>query len=123
MARKIKLNFRDKTYIIEYSNRSEVLGYFSELNKLSSKVLKDNKEVDIENLDVEGSLDALKLLLKAGLVEHHKDDMPSDKDLENWVLIIPNATKFYETLMSMVQDVLNTINDDTKNMSWEVEEA
>jgi len=123
MARRIKLNFRDKTYIIEYSNRSEVLGYFSELNKLSSKVVEDNGKVDVENLDVEGSLDALKLLLKAGLVEHHKDDMPSDKDLENWVLIIPNATKFYETLMSMVQDVISTIEDDTKNMSWEVEEA
>lgn len=123
MARKIKLHFRDKTYIIEYSNRSEVLGYFSELNKLSSKVMEDNGKVDVENLDVEGSLDALKLLLKAGLVEHHKDDMPSDKDLENWVLIIPNATKFYETLMSMVQDVISTIEDDTKNVSWEVEEA
>ena len=106
---RIKLKFYDKTYIIEYANRIEVKEYFAQLSKLSKKD------------DIESSIKALVILLKAGLVEHHKNDMPSDKDLEIWATSIPNTQKFYETLMSMVQDVVSLIEDDTKNLKWEVE--
>ena len=60
------------------------------------------------------------MLLKAGLIEHHANDMPSDEQLENWVTIMPNADKFYEKLMSMVQEVITVIEKDTKNLTWEV---
>jgi len=106
---RIKLKFYDKTYIIEYANRIEVKEYFAQLSKLSKKD------------DIESSVKALVILLKAGLVEHHKNDMPSDKDLEIWATSIPNTQKFYEQLMSMVQDVVSLIEDDTKNLKWEVE--
>ena len=125
MAKKINLTFHGKTYIIEYANRTEVLEYFKDLKALSEKVVKDNKDetVDISNLDIENGVDAFKILLKAGLIEHHKDDMPSDKEIEEWILSIPNSQKFFEHLVSMVQDVLNTIEDNSKNISWEVVEV
>lgn len=108
MGRKIKLQFKDKTYIIEYANRLEVKKYFVQLNELNGKD------------DFESGVKALVLLVKAGLVAHHSNEMPSDEDLENWVISIPNANKFYEQLMSMVQDVISTIESDTKNLNWEV---
>lgn len=105
---RIKLKFYDKTYIIEYANRLEVKSYFAELSKI-----KDTK-------DFENGIKALVLLVKAGLVEHHKNDMPSDSELENWVVSIPNAQQFYDKLMSMVQEVVSVIENDTKNLNWEV---
>lgn len=105
---RIKLKFKDKEYIIEYANRIEVKDYFAQLSKLKGKD------------DYKSGIKALVLLLKAGLVEHHESEMPSDRDLENWATSIPNADKFYEKLMSMVQEVLNTIEQDTKNLNWEV---
>lgn len=111
MAKKIKLQFYDKTYTIEYANRIEVKEYFAKLGNIK------NDE------SIENGLKALVILLKAGLIEHHKDNMPSDSDLERWATSIPNADKFYKTLMSMVQEVISVISDDTKNLKWEVEEA
>lgn len=112
MGRKeqIKLKFHDKTYIIEYANRFEVKQYFAELSKLSNKK------------DLASGVKALSLLIKAGLVEHHEKDMPSDKQIEVWATSIPNSEKFYEKLMSMVQAVVQEIDDDTKNLNWEVVE-
>lgn len=106
MAR-IKLSFYDKTYIIEYANRIEVKEYFAQLTKLKGED------------DVEKGIKALVILLKAGLVEHHSKDMPSDKDLERWATSMPNTEKFFEKLMSMVQEVVNAIEQDTKNLKWE----
>lgn len=110
MAR-IKLKFHDKTYIIEYANRIEVKQYFAELTQL-----KDEDEKDIAS-----GVKKLVLLIKAGLVEHHKDDMPSDEEIERWATSMPDAKKFFDKLMSMVQEVVSLIDDDTKNLSWEVE--
>ena len=107
---RIKLKFYDKEYIIEYANRIEVKEYFGELSKI-----KDKEEV-------KQGIKALVLLLKAGLVEHHSNEMPSDKELERWATSMPNAKEFYEKLMSMVQDVVSLIENDTKNLKWEVEE-
>lgn len=109
MARKIKLQFYDKTYTIEYANRIEVKEYFAQL----SKVKKDES--------IESGVKTLVILIKAGLIEHHKKEMPSDKELERWITAIPNADSFYETLMSMVQEVVSAIDSDTKNLKWEVE--
>ena len=112
MGRKeqIKLKFYDKTYTIEYANRIEVKNYFSELTKIKGKD------------ELKNGVKTLVLLLKAGLVEHHEKAMPSDKDLERWATSIPNADKFYEKLMSMVQSVVSEIESDTKNLTWEVVE-
>ena len=107
---RIKLKFYDKTYTIEYANRIEVKEYFAQLSKIKGKE------------DIETSMRALVLLLKAGLVEHHKEEMPSDEELERWATSIPNAEQFYEKLMSMVQEVITSMDKDTKNLKWEVEE-
>ena len=107
---RIKLKFYDKEYIIEYANRIEVKQYFAELDKVKDKD------------DIKSNVQALVLLIKAGLVEHHLNDMPTDEQLEVWATSLPNAEKFYEKLMSMVQDVVALIENDTKNISWEVEE-
>lgn len=107
---RIKLKFYDKEYIIEYANRIEVKEYFGELSKIKEKE------------DVKQGIKALVLLLKAGLVEHHLNEMPSDEELERWATSMPNAKEFYEKLMSMVQDVVSLIENDTKNLKWEVEE-
>lgn len=111
MAKRIKLKFYDKEYIIEYANRSEVKEYFAELGKVKD----DNS--------IENGIKALTILLKAGLVEHHKEEMPTDEELGRWATSIPNTKKFFETLMSMVQEVVNAIDNDTKNLNWEVEEV
>jgi len=111
MARKIRLQFYDKTYTIEYANRIEVKEYFTQLSKIKN----DGK--------IENGIKSLVILLKAGLVKHHKSEMPSDEEIERWATSIPNAELFYETLMEMVQEVVSVIDGDTKNLKWEVEEA
>ena len=118
MAR-IKLKFYDKEYIIEYKNRDEVKNYFVDVASLYEKIEKLD-ENSKEYIDT--SLKALALLIKAGLVEHHKDDMPSDEELHNWAMSVPNAKEFYTKLMSMVQEVLSSVEQDAKNLTWEVEE-
>lgn len=110
MAR-IKLQFYDKTYTIEYANRSEVKEYFAQLQPLIGQ------EENAKN-----SIKALTILIKAGLVEHHENDMPSDADIDRWITSIPNPDEFYKKLMSMVQLVINSIDSDSKNLKWEVEE-
>lgn len=106
---RIKLKFYDKTYVIEFANRIEVKEYFAQVSKIKG-------ESEMEN-----SIKALVLLLKAGLVEHHKHEMPSDEELERWATSMPNAEQFYQKLMSMVQEVINSMDNDTKNLKWEVE--
>lgn len=105
---RIKLKFYDKTYIIEYANRLEVKQYFQEIATIKEK--DETKKL----------LKELVILLKAGLVEHHANEMPSDNDILNWATSMPNAQAFYEKLMSMVQDVISLIDKDTKNLNWEV---
>jgi len=118
MAR-IKLKFYDKEYIIEYKNRDEVKNYFVDLDKLLKQI---DKLEETSNEYVDTSLKAIGLLIKAGLVEHHKDDMPSDSDIEKWVMAIPNPTEFFNKLMSLVQGVVSSVEQDAKNLTWEVEE-
>ena len=110
MARKIiKLSFYDKEYTIEYANRIEVKEYFAKLSELSKA------EHTLDN-----GIKAVVILLKAGLIEHHSKEMPSDEDVERWATSIPNVKEFYETLLSMVQEVVSLIENDTKNLKWEV---
>lgn len=129
MARRIELSFNDKKkYIIEYTNRAEVLDYFKQLSLVGGKMLKEekatkNKKKDINDFNIIDGMTTLVLLIKAGLVEHHKDEMPSDNVITSWVFAMPKANEFYETLMSMVQEVINSIDGETKNMKWEVVEA
>ena len=104
---RIKVNYHGKEYIIEYANRIEVKNYFVELSKL-------DKTDDFEN-----SIKSLVLLIKAGLVKNHSHEMPSDDDIANWVVSMPKAQEFYKKLMSMVQEVVNVIENDTKNLAWE----
>lgn len=120
MAR-IKLKFYDKEYIIEYKNRDEVKAYFVDLQELYDKLEKIDPDKNVKDYVLVSSK-ALEILIKAGLVEHHKDNMPSDEDIKRWITTIPNATAFYEKLMSMIQEVVSSVEEDAKNLSWEVEE-
>ena len=123
MARTIKLKFYDKTYTIEYANRSEVKEYFTELKKYLDSLKKIEKKEEVEQSEaLETGMGTLRVLIKAGLVEHHKDEMPSDQDVDRWISSMPNTDKFFSTLMSMIQDVTNEMGEDRKNTSWEVEE-
>ena len=104
MARTIKLKFYDKTYIIEYANRNEVREYFAKLKDFMPQLTDISKGKQTENSEVlKTGMSTLRILIKAGLLEHHQDDMPSDKDVDRWVSSMPNTEKFFSTLMSMIQ--------------------
>ena len=123
MARAIKLKFYDKTYIIEYANRNEVREYLLQLKQYLKSLKNILKKKDIkEEKDYSTIMDTVKILIKAGLIEHHKNDMPSDSDIDRWILSIPDTEKFFHTLMSMMTTVMEETGNDRKNTSWEVEE-
>ena len=67
MARKIELDFYDKTYVIEY-NRASVKEIF----------LKDSKD----------EIEQVISLIKGGLLLHHKNDMPSDEEILGWIIAL-----------------------------------
>ena len=99
MAR-INLSFNDKEYVIEY-NRASIKDF------LMSKDNKDEIEQVVE-------------LVKSGLEMHHKDDMPSDDEIFGWLMAMGDDLKdFAEALHGMVQDVLDVIKADRKNLKWE----
>ena len=50
---------------------------------------------------------------------HHADNMPSDEEVFGWVMAIGDDTKaFAEALQQMVQEVLDTFENDRKNLKW-----
>ena len=96
MAR-IELSFYDKDYVIEF-NRASVKGFL--------KVRNSGDE-----------LDQVVALIKSGLLMHHEDDMPTDDLILGWVLAMGDDIKvFAEKLQSMVQEVLNSLKADRKNL-------
>ena len=98
MAR-IELSFYDKDYVIEF-NRASVKGFL--------KVRNSGDE-----------LDQVVALIKSGLLMHHEDDMPTDDLILGWVLAMGDDIKvFAEKLQSMVQEVLNSLKADRKNLKW-----
>ena len=98
MARKIELEFYDKTYTIEY-NRASV-----------KEIILNNKQDTIEQVVV---------LIKSGLVIHHKDNMPTDEEIFGWVVALGEDVKEFATaLQEMVQEVLDTFESDRKNLKW-----
>lgn len=99
MAR-IELSFNDKAYVIEY-NRASIREF------LKNKEGKDELEQVVE-------------LVKAGLLLHHQNEMPSDDEVFGWLMAMGEDLKdFADALHEMVQDVLNTIKEDRKNLKWE----
>ena len=99
MAR-IELSFNDKAYVIEY-NRASIREF------LKNKEGKDELEQVVE-------------LVKAGLLLHHQNEMPSDDNVFGWLMAMGEDLKdFADALHGMVQDVLNTIKEDRKNLKWE----
>lgn len=98
MAR-IELSFYDKNYTIEY-------------NRASIKEFLTFKGKD----DIEQAV----ALIKCGLIKNHKNDMPKDDEIIGWVLAMGEDIKpFAEALQEMVQDVLNSLKTDRKNLKWE----
>ena len=98
MARKIELEFYDKKYTIEY-NRASV-----------KEIILNNKQDTIEQVVV---------LIKSGLVIHHKDNMPTDEEIFGWVVALGEDVKEFATaLQEMVQEVLDTFESDRKNLKW-----
>lgn len=103
MGRKIELEFYDKKYVIEY-NRSSV-----------REVLNNKSDDDLENAII---------LIKSGLVMHHKDELPSDEDIFAWVMALgDDISEFANALREMVQGVLDTFKEDRKNLKWGKVEA
>lgn len=104
MARtNIKLEFEDKTYIIEF-NRSSVRDFL--------KI----KEAD--------PIDQAIHMIKVGLKMHHANEMPDDDQIFGWVMAMGDDMKeFGETLQTMVQEVLETFKQDRKNLKWGKVEA
>lgn len=99
MAR-INLSFNDKEYVIEY-NRASIREFL--------KVK--------ENLD---ELDQVIALIKCGLIMHHKKDMPDEDEIFGWVMAMGDDIKdFAEALREMVQEALDVIKTDRKNLKWE----
>ena len=98
MAR-IELSFYDKNYVIEF-NRASVKGFL--------KVRNGGDE-----------LDKVVALIKSGLLMHHANDMPEDDEVYGWVLAMGEDIKpFAEKLQGMVQEVLNALTADRKNLKW-----
>lgn len=98
MARKIELKFYDNVYTIEY-NRASI------------------KEVFLHQSNDE--IEQVITLIKGGLMLHHKDNMPNDDEIFGWVMALGEDVKpFAEALQGMVQEVLDAIQSDKKNLEW-----
>ena len=99
MAR-INLSFNDKDYVIEY-NRASIKEFLKVKDKLDD-------------------LDQVIALIKCGLTMHHKNDMPTDDEVFGWVLAMGDEVKdFAEALREMVEEALNAIKTERKNLKWE----
>ena len=98
MARTIKVSFYDKDYTIEF-DRSSV-----------RYVLEHTKEDGMQQAIV---------LIKGGLLKHHKNELPSDDDIFGWIMAMgKEMTEFASALQEMVQEVLKAFEDDRKNFKW-----
>lgn len=103
MGRKIELEFYDNKYVIEY-NRSSV-----------KEVLNSKTDDELQNAIV---------LIKSGLIMHHKDNLPTDDEIFGWVMALgEDVGEFAKALEEMVQGVLNTFKEDRKNLKWGKVEA
>ena len=100
MGRKrIELEFYDKKYTIEF-NRTSV------------------REV-IKTQDDDNTIQQVINLVKSGLIMHHKDNMPSDDEVFGWLIGLGDGLgSFAEALRDMVQDVLEVLKNDGKNLKW-----
>ena len=99
MAR-IELSFNDKNYVIEY-NRASIREFLKH---------KDDKD----------ELEQVVTLIRCGLIMHHMNDMPSSDEIFGWVLSMGgDAERFVEALREMIQDTLNVLKADRKNLKWE----
>lgn len=99
MAR-IELSFQDKKYTIEY-NRASIKEFIAVRNKGSD-------------------FDKAVALIKCGLLKHHSQEMPDDDAVLGWVMAMGEDLKdFIEALQGLIQDALNVIKADRKNLKWE----
>lgn len=101
MAR-INLSFNDRNYTIEY-NRASIKEFLKVKDKLDD-------------------LDQVIALIKCGLIMHHEDDvdMPDENEIFSWVMAMGDDVKnFAEALREMVEEALNAIKADRKNLKWE----
>ena len=102
MAR-IELSFYDKNYVIEY-NRTSVREF-----------LMVKPKDDLEQVTA---------LIKCGLKMHHANDLPSDDEIFGWVMALgEDMTPFAEALHNLIQGVLDTFQEDRKNLKWGKVEA
>lgn len=104
MARIIDLQFKDKTYSIEYNRESIV--------KLMAKRSQSDDTFDL----------AINLV-ECGLMKNHKNDMPDREEIIGWLLAMGDDLKpFVEALQKNVEEVINLIKDDqkSKNLKWVV---
>lgn len=106
MARKIKIEFNDKTYVLEY-NREAIV-----------KLMGSQKDDDSEIAQAVN-------VIYYGLYKHHKYDMPDKDDIYGWVIAMGEQLKpFVEALQKSIQEILETVKSEQKqgNLKWEVVE-
>lgn len=104
MARKIKVQFDDKTYILEY-NRESII-------KLMSSLSDDESEIE----------QAINIIYY-GLWKHHANEMPEKDLIYGWVIAMGSDLKpFVEELQKSIQEILETVKGEQKqgNLKWEV---
>lgn len=124
---RISINFNDKKYILEYSKRIEVKMCLAQLNEykdiFNESLEQDLKEMPREKIIERGVkiIKVLTILIKAGLIEHHAHEMPSDEQIESWAINMPNIDMLLMKLRDMLQDIIKENGEEAKNLSWEVE--
>ena len=104
MARKIKIQFNDRDYFIEY-NRESIVKLMSSLQKH-----KDGLEQAID-------------LIYYGLLKNHANEMPERDLIIGWAIAMGDQLKpFAEAVKDLVQDVVTIIQSEQKqgNLKWEV---
>lgn len=104
MARKIEIEFDEKTYVIEY-NRESVVKLMSSQNDDESDV---EKAVNI---------------IYYGLYKHHKYNMPDKDIIYGWVMALgKDLETFVKELTTCIEEVLTVIKSEQKsgNLKWGV---
>lgn len=104
MARIIELEFKGRTYTIEY-------------NRLSLLALAQHK------VDENDAITSMVNMLHYGLLKHHKDNIPSDDELLDLLACIDDLEGFMKELGECVAETAQALKENSnqpKNAVWRV---
>lgn len=109
MAKQIKLNYKGKDYVLEYSR----------------KTVSIMEQAGLSIQDITGKMATnLPLMFEAAFIMHHRS-LNSETKNEIYDLM-KNKEQLFTTLIEMVSEVYNSLyaenEDDSKNLNWEIVE-